>query len=94
MYAPSSITVEASNQLSNVLDYGTATATDAVGVTSISNDAPEVFPLGLTSITWTATDAAGNEYSAVQQVIVVDTTEPTITSPDDIVLEAVLLKII
>ena len=88
LYAPTSITVEASNQFENIVEFGTATATDAVGVTSISNDAPSVFPLGLTSVTWTASDAAGNEYSAVQQVIVVDTTEPSITTPSDILIEA------
>ena len=86
--APSSITVEASNELSNAIDYGTATATDQVGIDSIHNDAPDVFPLGLTSITWTASDAAGNEDSAIQQVIVSDTIAPQITSPPDIVLEA------
>jgi len=61
---------------------------DQVGVTSLSNDAPQTFPLGLTSITWTVQDAAGNEKSGIQQVFVIDTTAPSITPPPDLVIEA------
>jgi len=88
LYAPNAMTVEATNQFENIVDYGSATANDAVGVTSISSDAPNVFPLGLTSITWTAQDAAGNEYSAIQQIFVVDNTEPSLTIPPDVTVEA------
>jgi len=85
---PSTKTVEAKGTSGNVVDYGTATASDQVGVTSLSNDAPETFPFGLTSITWAASDAAGNNVTAIQQISVVDTTVPTITPPLDIVAEA------
>ena len=37
-----------------------------------------VFPLGETTITWTATDPAGNEMMDTQVVTVVDTTKPVI----------------
>ena len=86
---PAIITVEATSKNQNVVDYGSINANDIVGVTSVSNDAPEVFPFGLTTITWTATDAAGNIATATQQVSVIDTTAPTIIVPEDIVLEAV-----
>ncbi len=86
--APSSQTVEATSALGNAVDYGVATYSDAVGVTSITNDAPETFPFGLTSITWTAIDAAGNSASEIQQIFVVDTTAPTITPPANMVIEA------
>jgi len=86
--APSDQTVEAINALGNVIEYGTSTYSDAVGVTSITNDAPETFPFGLTSIIWTATDAAGNSESQIQQIFIVDTTAPSITSPSDTVIEA------
>ncbi len=85
---PQSITVEATSQYGNIVDYGSATASDVVGVTSIANDAPVTFPLGLTSITWTATDAAGNNATATQTVSVVDTTTPEIIPPVNIVQEA------
>ena len=48
----------------------TATATDDVGVVSITNDAPETFPLGPTLVTWTAKDAANNTGTATQWVTV------------------------
>ncbi|KAG2472047.1 MAG: HYR domain protein [Nitrosopumilales archaeon] len=85
---PQAITVEATSQYGNLIDYGSATASDEVGVTSIVNDAPETFPSGLTSIIWIATDAAGNTASATQTVSVVDTTSPEIIPPDNIVQEA------
>ncbi len=64
---------------------GTATATDTVDPSpTITNDAPGVFPLGGTIVTWTATDASGNSASATQAVTVNDTTLPSITGPVDI----------
>lgn len=47
---------------------------------TITNDAPLVFPLGETTVTWTATDASGNASVCTQKVTIVDTTAPTITS--------------
>ncbi len=66
------------------VDIGTATATDNVGVTSLTNDAPAEFPLGTTTVTWTAMDAAGNSGTDTQDVTVVDTTAPTVTAPSDL----------
>jgi hypothetical protein len=40
--------------------YVTATATDLCGGASISNDAPALFPMGKTVVTYTATDRSGN----------------------------------
>jgi HYR domain-containing protein len=54
-----------------VVDIGNATATDAVGVVSLINDAPPSFPVdSTTEVKWTATDAAGNSGMAVQRVTV------------------------
>ena len=50
----------------------------------ISSDAPATFPLGSTDVTWTATDASGNISTAIQVVVVADTTPPTITAPPSI----------
>jgi len=41
---------------------------------------PHVFPLGNNKIIWTATDASGNSTTCVQNVIVMDTTPPSINS--------------
>ncbi len=65
-----------------VVDIGAATATDAVGVVSITSDAPAGgnYPVGTTTVTWTALDAAGNSGSDPQHVTVVDTTAPQLAA--------------
>lgn len=83
--APANLTVEATGSLTQV-DIGMATASDAVGVASVVSNAPEVYPLGITTIIWTATDAAGNLSTAVQTVTVIDTTAPVLAVPADILV--------
>lgn len=65
-------------------DYGTATAID-IGDASpvITNDAPTVFPVGATIITWTATDASGNSASA-DQIITIIPIEPRVLKQEAI----------
>jgi hypothetical protein len=46
---------------------------------AVSNDAPAVFPIGATTVTWTAEDDAGNLDTDIQTVNVVDTTPPVLT---------------
>jgi len=87
--APDAITVEATSELANIVNIGEAKASDLVGIQSITNDAPDSFPLGLTTITWTATDVSGLSYSAIQKITVADTTSPVLTVPADVVFEAV-----
>ena len=74
--APAAYTAEATGAQTALSesDYGTATSTDG----TITDNAPDTFPLGDTTITWTATDAAGNEATAEQVVTVQDTTAPVI----------------
>ena len=63
---------------------GTATATDNAGSVSIARNgvpAGNVFPVGTTTITYTATDGAGNSSTATQTVTVIDNTAPTLTAP-------------
>lgn len=73
---PEDKTVEATGELTDV-DLGEVAATDnSDGEVIISNDAPELgFPLGTTTVTWTATDEAGNTATAIQAITVVDTTD-------------------
>ena len=59
----------------------TATATDLCdAAVDITSDAPSIFPLGPTIVTFTATDDSGNSASCTTTVTVVDTTTPTITT--------------
>jgi hypothetical protein len=53
----------------------------------VENDAPELFPLGDTTVTWTATDASGNAGMDEQLVSVVDTTPPELEAPPDVQVE-------
>ena len=85
---PAIITVEATSETQNEVDFGSVYADDLVGVASVTNDAPEFFPFGLTTITWVVTDESGNIATSLQKISVEDTTPPTITAPADIVLEA------
>jgi probable HAF family extracellular repeat protein len=63
---------------------GMPVVSDKVGPVSVVNDAPAVFPVGTTTVTWTATDEAGNRTTATQTVTVVDREPPTVTAPADI----------
>ena len=84
---PPDITVEAAALLMPV-DLGTPTVTDADPDPTITNDAPESFPLGTTVVTWTATDSGGRATTATQTVTVRDTTPPVVTAPPDVTAEA------
>ena len=86
--APSDLYVEASDSVENIIDLGGARVSDLVEISSISNDAPEVFPLGETLVTWTTTDTSGNSASATQTISVIDTTLPTMIVPNNIQAEA------
>ena len=56
---------------------GNAIATDNCNVT-VTNNAPEsgIYPMGITIVTWTATDNAGNSVSCEQTVTVKDNEDP------------------
>jgi endonuclease G len=88
--APSNVTVNTGagattcGALVTEAQLGTATATDnATNVSITRSDVPagNIFPVGTTTITYTATDDAGNSTSATQTVTVIDNTAPTITAP-------------
>src|SRR6478609_4113297 len=73
------------------VNLGTATATDNCSTGAnlvITNDAPTIFNIGTTTVTWTATDAAGNSQTCTQTVTVTETEKPTITCPSDISVAA------
>ena len=80
--------IEASNLEQNTLELVTPETSDDVEISSVTNDAPEVFPLGETIVTWTATDSSGNSASATQTITVVDTTAPVIITPENVTSNA------
>jgi hypothetical protein len=70
---------------SNV-NIGTPINSDGCSLASITNDAPTIFPIGITTITYIASDVNGNSSSCTQTVTVVDTQLPTIICPNAVVL--------
>jgi hypothetical protein len=88
VFPPADISTEAAG-LFTAVAIGTATATDlgdgVIPSSSITNDAPAAgFPLGDTTVTWTAIDSQGNIGTATQKVNVADTTPPVVTPPPDV----------
>jgi len=51
---------------------------------SISNDITDDFPVGITEVTWTATDACDNEQTCLQTITVSDTESPELTCNPDL----------
>jgi len=90
--APDSITAEATSANSNTVALGNPVSSDLVDIPSISNNAPDVFPLGETTVTWTAVDDSGNSASATQTVTIVDTASPELTMPEDVMISAFSLE--
>ncbi|WP_146404838.1 HYR domain-containing protein, partial [Planctomycetes bacterium CA13] len=94
--APAAITVEGDTtggavktNAAIVAFLAAATGSDIVDDSlTITNDAPVVLPVGDTVVTFTASDDDGNSATATAMVTVIDTTDPTITAPADITVEA------
>jgi alpha-tubulin suppressor-like RCC1 family protein len=84
---PPNIIIEATGPTTQV-NIGTAAATDAVGVVSLTSNAPTSFLVGTTTVTWTAEDASGNSGTATQSVTVKDTTPPGLDGLVNQILEA------
>ena len=83
---PSDIIVEATDVLT-VVDIGNAIVTGGADSVTITNNAPDSFPLGNTVVTWTVSARSENIASDTQSVTVEDTTKPVFdTFPDDVVV--------
>ncbi|SDS30716.1 tandem-95 repeat protein [Christiangramia echinicola] len=73
---------------SNV-ELGNLTAEDnCSGELEIINDAPEIFSVGTTVVTWTVKDNAGNSTQCIQNVTVIDEEKPVIEEMEDINLDS------
>jgi hypothetical protein len=77
---PAPIKVEQTALASTPVTVPLPTATDNCSVLQVTSDAPAVFPLGVTTVMFTATDGAGNVTKAVTTVTVTDTRPPVIAS--------------
>ncbi|MFV9616458.1 MAG: Ig-like domain-containing protein, partial [Gammaproteobacteria bacterium] len=76
---PADIIAEATAKLTP-LDIGVATATDATGTSiDVVSDNNGPYPLGVTLVTWTATNKQGETASVQQKITVQDTTPPVVT---------------
>ena len=86
--APADITVAATNasgtaasdlSIAGFLNGASAFDTEDGAITAITNDGPAIFPLGVTTVTFSATDSDGNTDSAQATVTVADQIAPVIT---------------
>ena len=66
------------------VNLGTPVAADSCGSVTLANNAPAQFPVGTTTVTWTATDEHNNVNSCTQTVTVTDTQAPVVTCPANI----------
>ena len=95
--APANVTVNtgagatACGAVVNDSQLGTATASDNSGNVNVERSgvpSGNVFPVGTTTVTYTATDAAGNSSQSTQTVTVIDNTAPLVTAPAPITINA------
>jgi hypothetical protein len=85
------VAVNANGCVASNVSLGSLIATDNCSVQTITNDAPVVYPVGTTVVTWTVTDNSGNISTAQQTVTVTNNVNATIsvvtcgsyTAPDD-----------
>ena len=81
---PAPVTMEATGPLTAVT-LGTAVPNGGTGPYTITNDAPAGgFPVGTTTVNWTAVDAAMETAMATQAITITDTTAPAITAPANV----------
>ncbi|WP_224241530.1 immunoglobulin-like domain-containing protein [Hyalangium gracile] len=83
------VQAECTGNQSATVSAGGADATDSCSTVSVSGPGLASYPLGNTSVTYTATDAAGNTATCTTLVQVQDTLPPSITCPAPTTAECV-----
>lgn len=86
---PADVTIDAAPGVCTVpnASLGTPTTTDNCGGEIATNDAPADIPVGVTTVTWTVTDTAGNTATCTQTITVVDAEDPTLDCPADLTVD-------
>jgi hypothetical protein len=78
--APADVTAECAAPGGTPVDLGDPVVSDICDSNPVvGNDAPALFPLGVTNVTWTSTDASNNMDQDVQVVTIEDTIPPEIS---------------
>ena len=87
---PANIIVEATSSSGAVVSYPAAATNDALGVASLiySKNSGTVFPVGTTTVTITAKDAANNTGTGTFSVTVRDTTAPIVAAHGNVSVAA------
>ena len=80
---PNNITVPTALNACNAtgIVLGNPVVSDNCGVASVTNNAPTIYSLGDTEVTWEVTDDNGNVSSCIQTISVLDFQAPFITCP-------------
>jgi len=87
---PSDVSLATSGSCDAIATIAAPTNSDACGIASVTNDynntsdASDTYPLGTTTVMWTATDVNGNTTTCSLDVEVTDSELPLITCPADI----------
>ena len=90
-FVPATVTANAdlNHCYATNVNLGNANADDICdGILNVLNNAPAQFPVGNTTVTYTATDLSGNSVTSTQVVTVVDAQNPTITCPSNVTVAA------
>ncbi|MCX6233222.1 MAG: HYR domain-containing protein, partial [Bacteroidetes bacterium] len=66
------------------VNLGSPVTSDNCVVASVTNDAPDQFMVGVTTVIWTVTDNAGNTATCQQTITVTDNQIPSITCPANV----------
>ena len=84
------VTAEATSPAGAVVTYAVTANDNADGTVPVacSKASGSTFPIGTTPVTCSATDSSGNLATGTFNVVVADTTAPTVTVPANIVAEA------
>jgi hypothetical protein len=88
-FCPTAISRAVNNSCSlAAINFGTPVATDNCSAVTFTNNAPSIFLLGDTTVTWTATDASGNTSTCTQTVTVTNTAPTAVNDGYSVVQNA------